>query len=660
MYTIALAGNPNTGKSTLFNALTGDHQHTGNWPGKTVEQKVGDFKYHNQEFEIVDLPGTYSLTAVSTEEIITRDFIVINKPEVVIVIADVTNLERNLYLITQIMELTDQVVVALNMMDQLQSKGMRVDVEKLSSELGVPIIPITALKKEGIFHLLDTVVGIQNKSIRNSPRRIVFNEQIESMIGEIEGFAQSSDKESLSRWWAIKLLEGDSEVIKMLQEKGNQKAVDAARNIVNNLELKPEIVIASDRYNLISQIAQKAVFYEKETRDITEKIDDIVAHKILGIPILFLIASVTLWAIYNIAGPIGGLFETIFDQLISWTASGFADAPFWLRGIIVDGILVGVKQLFVFMLGVLFVFFFIYGILEDVGYLVRGAFIMDRIMRWFGLPGKAFLTIFAGFGCSIPGIMGTRIIDDENDRITTAIVVPFIPCSARIAVITSIVPIFFGFGIKATLVTIGILGLSFLTIAIVAYLVKKIAFKGEETTLIMEFPDYHLPLLSNVLRTTWNRTYSAMSKALIIFVPFSIFIWVLFNFPAGATQDATWGMQIGHFLDPIGKTIGLSGKDMTGFLFSYPAKELSLLYLGLAYGVGGEEGVLNLIGGIWSPLQALSYLAFLTLYAPCLATVASLLKEVGRKWTFYNVLISLAAGFFFSALIYWGGTLFVG
>jgi ferrous iron transport protein B len=659
MYTIALAGNPNTGKSTLFNALTGYHQHTGNWPGKTVEQKVGNFKYNDQQFEVVDLPGTYSLTAVSTEEIIARDFIVTNKPEVVIVVADATNLERNLYLITQIMELTGQVVVALNMTDQLQSKGMCVDVEKLSSELGVPFIPIIALKKEGLTDLMDTVVGVQKKSINNSPRRIVFNEQIESMIGEIENFIQSNDEESLSRWLAIKLLEGDSEVTKMLQKEGNQKAVDTARDLVNHFEQKPEIVIASDRYNLISQIAQKAIFYDKEPRGITEKIDNIVTHKIWGIPILFLIASLTLWAIYNIAGPIGGLFEIIFEKIISWASSGLADVPFWLSGIIVDGILVGVQQLFVFMLGVLFVFFFIYGILEDVGYLARGAFVMDRIMRWFGLPGKAFLTIFAGFGCSIPGIMGTRIIDDEKDRITTAIVVPFIPCAARIAVITAIVPIFFGFGINATLVTIGILGLSFLTIAIVAYLMKKTAFKGEETTLIMEFPDYHPPLLSNVLRTTWNRTYSAMSRALVIFVPFSILIWVLFNFPVGAAQDATWGMHIGHFLDPIGKIIGLSGKDMTGFLFSYPAKELSLLYLGLSHGVGGEEGVLNLIGEIWSPLQALSYLAFLTLYAPCLATVASLLKEVGKKWTIYNVLISLAAGFFFSALIYWGGRLFI-
>ncbi|NMC46071.1 MAG: ferrous iron transport protein B [Chloroflexi bacterium] len=655
MFTIALSGNPNTGKSTLFNALTGSHQHTGNWPGKTVEQKIGYFKYKDKEIEIVDLPGTYSLTAVSSEEVVTRDYIVEEKPEATIVIADATNLERNLYLVLQVMELTDNVVVALNMTDQLASKGMSIDVDKLSTLLGVPVVSITALKKQGIPELLDAVLKVRKEQFQ--PVQVTFEKEVEEQISKVETSLKQVDGYR-SRWLAIKLLEQDPEVIKMLKGVGNEVAVREAQAAAVGANEKPEIAIASSRYELISKIVKQTITYNEKKKSITDKIDDVVTHKYFGIPILFLLACFTLWAIYTIAGPIGGFFEMIFDKLIAWASAGLSGSPWWLQGLLVEGVLTGVQQLFVFMFGVLTVFFAIYGILEDVGYLAREAFVIDRVMCWLGLPGKAFLTIFAGYGCSIPGIMGARIIDDENDHIVTAMVVPFIPCAARIAVITSIVPIFFGFGFKAALVTVGIFLLSLLTVALVAILLKKTLLKGEKSTLVMELPDYHPPLVSNILRTTWDRTYSAMSKALLIFVPFSILIWVLFNFPAG--NEITWGMQIGQFLDPVGAVIGLVGKDMTGFLFSYPAKELSLLYLGLAYGVEGAEGVLDVIGSVWTPLQALSYLAFLTLYAPCLATVAAMLKEIGAKWTILNVLISLCAGFFFAALTYWGGMALVG
>ncbi|MCK4452337.1 MAG: hypothetical protein KAX26_17335, partial [Anaerolineae bacterium] len=362
------------------------------------------------------------------------------------------------------------------------------------------------------------------------------------------------------------------DVKEMLQANGISAAVQAAETLVERSAGKPEILIAEQRYELISRITRRSIHHE-DVEYLTDKIDDIVTHKILGLPILAIIAGFTLWAIYNIAGPIGGLFEQIFNVIIDRAGGLLTSTPWWVSGIIVDGILLGCQQIFVFMFGVLVVFFFIYGILEDIGYLARGAFVMDRIMKWLGLPGKAFMTIFAGYGCSIPGVMGTRIIDDESDRIITSVVVPFIPCAARIAVITAIVPIFFGSGLTATIVTLGIFGLSLLTVALVAIILKRTAFKGEPSGLVMEMPDYHPPLLSNVLRTTWDRTYSSMSKALMIFVPFSIIIYLLFHLPAGAAMTDSYGVMIGNFLDPIGKIIGLSGKDMTGFLFTYPAKE---------------------------------------------------------------------------------------
>ena len=292
MYTIALAGNPNTGKSTLFNALTGSHQHTGNWPGKTVEQKIGNFNYKGQEIEIVDLPGTYSLTAVSSEEVVTRNYIVEKEPEATVVIADATNLERNLYLVLQVMELTNNVVVALNMVDQLASKGMSINVEMLAESLGVPVVPITALKKQGIPELLDTILAGQKENVH--PIQVTFNKDIEKRISLVEASLQEVNGFQ-PRWLAIKLLEDDAEVIRMLKENGNEKAVQTAQTLSIAAKEKTEISIASSRYELISHIVAKTIIYDEGKKSITDKIDDVLTHKYFGIPILFLIACLTLW-----------------------------------------------------------------------------------------------------------------------------------------------------------------------------------------------------------------------------------------------------------------------------------------------------------------------------------------------------------------------------
>lgn len=618
--------------------------------------------YHGQPVHVVDLPGTYSLTAVSAEEMLARDFIVEANPDAVIVIVDASNLERNLYLVLQVLELTDNVVVALNMMDQLEGKGISIDLEALREQLGIPAVPTVALKKEGIPQLVETVMEIREGELPLHPARATFDQPIEQNIARLESMIQYGPAgrprtEYRSRWLAIKLLEGDADVEGTLRASGNSAVVEAAKAMIEQSEEKPEILIAAKRYELVSRIVQRAVHHEQGMVYPTDKIDNIVTHRVLGLPILILIAGLALWAIYGIAGPIGPLFEELFKLVMEWAGGLLAATPWWVRGIIIDGLLLGLQQIFAFMFGVLVVFFFIYGILEDAGYLARGAFVVDRIMQWLGLPGKAFMTIFAAYGCSIPGVMGTRIIDDQNDRITTCVVVPFIPCAARIAVITAVVPVFFGSGLTATIVTLSIFALSLLTVALVATILNKTAFKGEPSSLVMELPDYHLPLLSNVLRTTWHRTHQSMKRALMVFLPFSVIIWALFNFPAEAAATETWGVQTGRFLEPLGRAIGLQGKDMTGFLFSYPAKELSLLYLGLSHGGVGEEGVLSVIGGVWTSLQALSYLVFLTLYAPCLATVVVLAKEVGWKWAMWNMVISLGTGFVFAGAIYWVGSL---
>jgi len=668
--TVALAGNPNVGKSTIFNAITGMRQHTGNWPGKTVERKEGTVVHRSGEIKVIDLPGTYSLTAVSVEEIIARDFIVMDKPHVTVVVVDATSLERNLYLVTQVLELTDKVVVALNMMDEAEGEGIEINIEKLSKTLGIPVIPVVATKKKGIPELLDAIAGVSTGSTQVNPFKIQFNPEIEEMISKIESWLKPGAYPK--RWQATKLLEEDTAVAAMLRDHDNSEAVEKADRLLHTASVHTEIAIAERRYELAVEICNATVKKPVIKEDFTDRLDEILTHKIIGLFILVGVLGFTLWAIYEIATPVGGLFETGFKILRDTVRSFLVDrgATWWLTGIIVDGLLLGVQQIFVYMFAVLLVFYLIYSILEDTGYLARGAYLLDRFMMklpfcrfWLQYPGSdgdpdprkrggqdsnslrqphdtlLRQDLFAGFGCNIPGVMATRILEKEEDRIVTAFVNPMIPCSARIAVIATVVPLFFT-GSAAVGVTLALIGTSLLAVVIVARLLKSFALPGAVGSLVMELPDYRLPLTSNVLT---------------IFIPFSLLIWFLFNFPVGA--NAPYASRISCLLDPVGALIGMTGEDFLPFIFSFPAKELTILYLNFAYGHGLIEGV-GFLTNIWSPLKAFSWLTFMVLYTPCLATIAVLHEELKSwKWTGLVVVQELITAFVFSGIIYWGGSL---
>ena len=652
--TVALAGNPNVGKSTIFNAMTGMRQHTGNWPGKTVERKEGTVRYGSSEIKVIDLPGTYSLIAVSVEEIIARDFIVMDKPHVTVVVVDATSLERNLYLVTQVLELTDKVVVALNMMDEAEGKGIEINIEKLSKTLGIPVIPVVATKKKGIAEILDAIAGVSTGSTQVNPLKIQFNPEIEEMISKIESWLKPGAYPK--RWLATKLLEEDTAVAAMLRDHDNSEAVEKADRLLHTASVHTEIAIAERRYELAVEICNATVKKPVIKEDFTDRLDEILTHKVIGLFILVGVLGFTLWAIYEIAAPVGGLFEIGFEILRDNVLSFLVDrgATWWLTGIIVDGLLLGVQQIFVYMFAVLLVFYLIYSILEDTGYLARGAYLLDGFMMKLGLPSKGFISIFAGFGCNIPGVMATRILEKEEDRIVTSFVNPMIPCSARIAVIATVVPLFFT-GSAAVGVTLALIGISLLAVVIVARLLKRFALPGAVGSLVMELPDYRLPLPSNVAYTTLYKTYKSMVKALTIFIPFSLLIWFLFNFPVGA--NAPYASQISSLLDPVGALIGMTGEDFLPFIFSFPAKELTILYLNFAYGQGLSEGV-SFLTNVWSPLKAFSWLTFMILYTPCLATIAVLHEELKSwKWTGLVVVQELITAFVFSGIIYWGGSL---
>ena len=652
--TVALAGNPNVGKSTIFNAMTGMRQHTGNWPGKTVERKEGTVRCSSGEIKVVDLPGTYSLTAVSVEEIIARDFIVLEKPHVTVVVVDATSLERNLYLVTQVLELTDNVVVALNMMDQAEAEGIKIDVRMMSRLLGVPVIPVVATRKKGIDDLLEAISGVATGRIRMTPLKIEFSPEIEDMISKIESWLKPEAYPA--RWLATKLLEEDTAVAAMLRDHGDVDAVGKADELLHSSGVRAEISIAERRYELAVEICSATVVKPEFAEDFTDRLDNILTHRVVGLFILAGVLGFTLWAIYEIAAPVGGWFETGFVLLRQavqsyMTAGG---APWWLTCVIVDGLLLGVQQIFVYMFAVLLVFYLIYSVLEDTGYLARGAYLLDRFMLKLGLPGKGFMSLLAGFGCNIPGVMATRILENKEDRIITAFVNPMIPCSARIAVIAAVVPLFFK-GPAATCVTLALLGISLLAVFIVAKLLKRFALPGAVGSLVMELPDYRLPLPSNVAYTTLYKTYKSMVKAITVFVPFSMFIWFLFTFPVGASVP--YAGRISRFLDPVGGLIGMTGEDWLPFLFSFPAKEMTILYLNFAHGLGMSEGV-RFLTDVWTPLKAFTWLTFMVLYTPCLATMAALREEFNSwRWAGLVMAQEFVTAFIFAGAIYWGGSL---
>ena len=567
--TIALAGNPNAGKTTIYNALTGSRQHIGNYPGVTVEKKESVITYNGKTLKVIDLPGTYSLTAYSVEEVVARNVIINEKPDVVVDIIDSSNLERNLYLAVQLMELRIPLVFVFNMKDMAQEMGIKIDVDKLSKLLGVPIIETVGSKGDGVKNILDEAIRVAKEKNINYPL-ITYDSIIEKYLSSIESLVKkhSSGIENYnSRWLAVKLLEGDKDVKSLVPSPIVDEEVKRAEHDVEQiLGDVPETAIASARYGFISGACQECVTTTVEARhNMSDAIDSVLVNRVLGIPIFLGLMYLVFQLTFTLGDPFMGWIEQFFSFL--GDKASVAISHDLLRSLIVDGIIGGVGGVIVFLPNIIFLFIAI-AVLEASGYMARVAFIMDKIMHKIGLHGKSFIPFLIGFGCSVPAIMATRTLDNQRDRIITMLVTPFMSCGARLPIYLLIIPAFFDKNQALVLWVIYLIGI--IMAIIIAKILGMTVLKGESAPFVMELPPYRIPTLKGVLTQMWERSWLYLKKAGTIILFISIVMWALTVFPQFPDEKAE---QFAAQLPELEQTLNEQTKELSSLGYIIPTEE---------------------------------------------------------------------------------------
>ena len=639
--TLALAGQPNVGKSTVFNRLTGLNQHVGNWPGKTVEQKSGEMVHEGTAVHLVDLPGTYSLTANSQEEQIARDFILRERPDAVVAIVNAAALERNLYLLAELLVLPQPVVIGLNMMDGAEDHGVRIEPAVLEAALRVPVIPLVASKNQGLAPLVAAALRLAANPGTFSPQRPdirpAHRPVLEAIAAQLDGKMPPPYPPD---WVALKLLEGDGEIAEMVRA-----AAPDAWEGVDSLLMEHEdayLDIAGGRYDWIARMVRAAVFRPRAgVISVTDRIDRVATHPIWGLALLLVVLAGVFWLTYSAASPL----VTILGKVISGSLAGAARAalsraPAWLAAFVADGLVGGAGMVLSF-LPILVFFFALIGLLEDVGYMARMAYVMDRFMHRLGLHGKSSLPLCLGFGCNIPAVLGTRIIENRRTRLLTILLAPLVPCSARLAVVTFLAPAFFGE--LATWVMVGLVTLNLVVLGAVGVVLGNLVFKGGKTAFIMEMPLYHIPNPRTIGFFVWNNVWAFLRKAGTVIVVVSAVVWALGYWPGpGMEHSALAG--IGRALAPLGAIIGVDDwRFVVALLTSFLAKENTITTLGVLFPAG--EGAASFAGQIAAALPPSAALAFLVvqmLFVPCVATVAATRQEAGWRWALLGVAMLLA------------------
>jgi ferrous iron transport protein B len=717
--TIALAGNPNSGKTTIFNNLTGTRQKVGNWPGVTVEKKEGHISRSGHSLTIVDLPGTYSLTPFSIEEVVARNFLLDERPDVVIDIIDASNLERSLYLATQIRELDCKVIFALNMADLARSRGMKIDERKLSELLDVPVVFTVGNRSEGMDQLLDQAIRLAESSAPPArTRRVNYSHDIEEVIGRLTQFMESA-ADGLPpyppRWVATKLLEDD----KIVKERLIAAAPEAGRTILQasqalrkhlaaRFDEDPQIVMTDERYGFIAGIVREVQTSTTQQRvDISRNIDLVLTHRLFGFPIFIFF----IWAMFQLTFTLG-------EYPVEWIEAGVglaADAagsvlPAGIfKSLIVDGIIAGVGSVIVFLPNILILFFCI-AIFEDTGYMARSAFLMDKIMHLIGLHGKSFIPMLMGFGCNVPAIMAARTLESEKDRILTILITPFMSCSAKLPVYVVLAGAFFGTRAGTVIFALYLLGI--VLSIITGRIFRSTLLRGADAPFVMELPPYRMPMAKSLLIHMWDRSNIFLRKMGKVILLGSVIVWALSAFPrdfaptrdyAADIRQATAAAEtaapaageaerraiqekseetvaelrrlekaersqnsyigrLGRLVEPLFAPLGIDWRGGVSLLSGFVAKEIVVSTLGVLHATGekAEEGALEkaLAAAGMTPLSALSMMVFVLLYLPCLATTAAIRRETGSyRWMFFSIGYSTTLAWVMAFLVYQAGRL---
>ncbi len=662
-HVVALVGNPNVGKSVIFNSLTGGKAWVGNWPGVTVEKKVGRYRFLGREFEVVDLPGIYGLSAFSVDERIARDFIVEGRPDVVLNIVNASNLGKDLYLTVSLLEAGAKLVIALNMMDLAEDRGIEIDVQGLRRILGVPVVPTIATKGVGLEALRRAILSVA-ESKRVPKFRIGYGRDVERAIDEIKAILAGTPLEERYplRWLAIRLLEGDPDYLQRVREALGEEACERIRGIKEDLSRRlgadPEDAIVERRHAVVMDVVSRVVrTARRPSFTMTEVLDYVVTHKIFGIPILLTMLYFAFRIAFDLTAPLVDAIDWLFSNYLSGLAEAHIGSE-WLRSLVSDGILNGLGTLLVFLPNIAF-FFLLLSAMEDLGYMTRVAFIMDKIMYRLGLSGKSIIPIILGVGCNVPAILATRNIEDERDRKVTAMVLPLVPCSARLPIFLLFSAAFFSSFRGAVIASMYVISIG--VIALAANLFRRTAFRGPTTGFIMEMPPYMVPSIRNVLMKTWIRTRKFLEKAGTVIFGSVIVIWIMsVTGPSGyigpgAFEDPSlmaksWVAWMGMKLEPLLRPLGWDWRLAAALIYGFLAKEVVVSTLSLAFGKGGVA-LMRELSSMLLPHQAFAFMVFSLTYVPCIPTIAAIRSELGTKYAILTVLYQMALAYLLALLV---------
>ena len=684
---VALVGNPNCGKTSIFNIAAHAHEHVGNYSGVTVDEKVGTFQYGGYTFNLTDLPGTYSLSAYSPEELYVRKHLIEKMPDIILNVVDGSNLERNLYLTTQLIDMDITIVMALNMYDELKKSGDKLDIEQLSTLLGMPIVHTTGRNGEGINKLFDTIIEVfEGKSTQVRHIHVNHGTELERRIDTLrtELYNHGFSDELSTRFLSIKLLENDSQLEQYAKMKDDDGSIKKLRDELaeeyqkkNNIDI--ESAITDAKYGFIRGAI--AEVYQKNTKSnphsLTDKIDVLVTNKWLGYPLFLIFIFITFFFTFAIGQYPMNWIDMLFSWLGDTVSNAMPDVP--LRSLIVDGIISGVGSVIVFLPNILILYLFI-SFMEDSGYMARAAFIMDKLMHKMGLHGKSFIPMIMGFGCNVPAIMATRTIEDRKSRLLTMLIIPMMSCSARIPTYLILVGAFFDR--HAALILTGLYAFGMVMSIVMAKLFSKYFVKGESLPFVMELPPYRMPTSKAVLRHTWEKGKEYLKKMATIILAASIIIWALGYFPnhnrydtAKEQMENSYLGNIGKVIEPVMKPCGFDWRQSVSLLAGTAAKEVVASTMGVLYASAEEEAIIEeegfesdegslrisqLVRNNMTPLSAASMLIFILLYMPCFSTIIAIKNESGKwKWALFTVCYTILLAWIVSTIFYQIGMLII-